>query len=500
MLSEVILDRVRRWRYSPLLFTTDCIEMESPIPGVPPGPSEQQLKLLSIFGTPEHKKITIRSGHGTGKDTSASWCILQFFMTRPDAKVVCTAPTGRQLSDILWSELSKWIRASNFADDVVIQKDKIFHKDNPKGWWIRAVSCRAKATKEEQSEAIAGFHGKHLLIVIDEASGIPEPVFTPLEGALTQEDNHVLLIGNMTKSNGYFYDTHYHPEISKLWTQLHWDSEKSSNVSQAMIDYFAMKYGKESNVYRIRVKGEPPLEDEEVFIPLSWSMQCVGNEIPVSEDEPLYLGVDVARYGDDSSIILPRRGLKIEPWSEFKGMNTIDVAGHVKLCFQEEDAEGIAVDEIGIGAGVTDWLLKHLGPAVVFGVNTANSSSNKKEYNKLRDELWTKVREKCQKGLFSFPDVEVKSLGANINIGHELCNELAIPRYDFNADGGFIVESKKKIKARGKHSPNIADALCLSEYFHDTAFTIWNKSKKVNKKKKRFNRITKARTRGWMAA
>jgi hypothetical protein len=236
-----------------------------------------------------------------------SWVIVWFMTTRPYAKVVCTAPTNRQLHDILVSEISKWLRQSTVADEFVIHKDIIYHREAPKEWWIRFISPSVRATKEEQAETLAGLHGDHLLIVVDEASGVPDPTFVPLEGALTQPDNKVVLIGNMTRNTGYFYDSHFHPSIADDWFRLHWDSRKSTNVDKSMPEYFAKKYGIDSNVYRIRVEGNPPLQDDTTLIPLWAAQQCIGNDFEIADDEPLYLGVDVARYGDDSSIIMPRR-------------------------------------------------------------------------------------------------------------------------------------------------------------------------------------------------
>jgi len=214
-MSEFIKNKLKVWRDDPLLFVHDCIQVT---------PSKQQHELLVNFA--KHKRTTIRSGHGTGKDGSASWIIIWFLVTRLNAKVICTAPTARQLSDILWSEISKWLRQSSVADEFVIQKDKIYCKHNPKEWWARAVSVSAKSSKDEQAETLAGFHGDHMLIVCDEASGIPDPVYIPLEGAMTQEDNKCLMIGNMTKTRGYFYDTHFHSELKKNWYRLHWDSRE----------------------------------------------------------------------------------------------------------------------------------------------------------------------------------------------------------------------------------------------------------------------------------
>jgi len=387
--------------------------------------------------------------------------------TRPYAKVACTAPTARQLSDILWSELAKWIRQSVVADDFVIQKDKIFNKTAPKEWWCRAISPSVKAGKDEQAETLAGLHGDHLLIVVDEASGVPDPVYIPLEGALTQEDNKVLLIGNPTKNKGYFYDTQFEPSIKDQWNRLHWDSRKSTNVTKEMVEYFARKYGVDSNVFRIRVAGEPPLESERTVISLHWAQQCIDSGIISGPEDPRYLGVDVARYGDDKSIILPRQGMVISPWEEFQGMNTHSLGGFINTTYQDLGADGLAIDEIGVGAGVTDWLQK-LGHVKCFGVNVSSASSDNMKYHKLRDELWWRVRERCIKGAYNFP------AGA---LGEELCNELSSPLYDFDSNGAVKVESKREMKVRGVMSPNIADALCLTEYFEAVAHIMFANDK-----------------------
>jgi phage terminase large subunit len=409
-----------------------------------------------------------------GKDASSSWAILWFMVTRPYAKVACTAPTNRQLRDILMAELSKWLRGSLVADEFVIRKDIIFHKEAPKEWWIRFISPSVRATKEEQAETLAGLHSEHLLIVVDEASGVPDPTYIPLEGAMTQPDNKVILIGNMTRNSGYFYDTHFHTTISSSWCKIHWDSRKSTIVDKSMPEYFARKYGVDSDVYRIRVMGEPPLQNTNTLIPLWAAEQCIGNEILVADDEPLYLGVDVARYGDDASIILPRHGLKILPWETFRKLNTIDLGGFINQTYQEIGAAGCAIDVIGVGAGVADWLEKRNMPNL-FQVNVANSSSDLEKYNRLRDELWVKVRDKCLLGMYSFPEVAVN--GEHETLGQQLANELAVVRYSFNAHGGIKVESKKELKSRGIDSPNIADALCLTEYFSNTATRVFAKEK-----------------------
>lgn len=470
-MNPTILSKLKEWKNSPLLFVTECIGAS---------PSDQQAEALVKFK--DTKRLSIRSGHGTGKDAFAAWIALWFEATRTFPKVVCTAPTARQLSDILWSEISKWLRQSLLADEFVIQKAKIFHKEHAKEWWIRGISPNIKASKEEQAETLAGIHGDHVLVIVDEASGVPDPVYIPLEGIMTQEDNRLLLIGNPTKNKGYFHDSQFNPTISRQWTKLHWDSRKSTNVADTYPIYMAEKYGIDSNVFRIRVMGEPPIDDDSTFIPLSWAIQCVGNEIEVDESWPKYLGVDVARYGDDKSIILTRHGRKILPWESFQGMGTVELAQHIVRTYRDNDASGVGVDAIGVGGGVVDWLQRDprgLSVREVSEVNSYDVSSDNTKHHRLREELWDKVRDNCQFFRYSFPDISIKIAGMDVNIGHELANELAAVKYFFDNKGAVQLESKKDMKARGVKSPNIADALAISEYFSDGyALNVWSKSKK----------------------
>lgn len=482
-MNDFILSKLKTWHDSPLLFATEAIGIT---------PSDQQAEALSKFSTT--KRMTIRSGHGTGKDACASWIILWFLSTRPYPKILCTAPTGRQLNDILWAELSKWTRQSILKDEFVIQSDKIFHKDAPREWWARAVTASVKASAEEQAETLAGLHADHMLIVVDEASGVPDPVYIPLEGAMTQEDNRVLVIGNMTRNKGYFYDTHYDSKQSKLWTRLHWDSRKSSNVAQSMIDYFATKYGEDSNVFRIRVMGEPPIDDEMSLIPLHWAQQCVGNDFEAFPDDPFVIGVDVARYGNDSSIIMPRRGNVILPWDEYRELNPINLAMLVKEEFYQQEADRVGVDEIGVGGPVLDWLRLNGLQKQAVGVNVALKSSDQGRFFQLRDELWWRVRERCMNAQYNFPVGE---------LGERLCDELSSIRFEEAETGrGVIkVESKKQMKLRGIESPNIADALCITEYFftgYAGAVHNLSKTKTPTKKNRRRDSFEAFGRHAWM--
>lgn len=489
-LNPHVLSKLANWRRDPVLFVREAIRAE---------PSNQQLDLLSNFT--KCKRHTVRSGHGTGKDACASWLIIWFMSVFPYAKVMCTAPTAHQLDDILWSELSKWLRRSILAEEFVIQKQKIFHKEAPKEWWARAVSVKANASEDEQAETLAGRHGDNLFIVVDEASGVPDPVYIPLAGAMTQENNRCLLIGNMTKNVGEFHNTHYHPNAKEQWKQYHWDSRESTNVSEDMITYFRDRFGEDSNVFRIRVMGEPPSDSLNTFIPLSWSMQCVGNEISVDPTWPTTLGVDVARDGEDLTIIVPKQGNLISPWSRYQGLITPQVGMEVVRAFSDFNASLVAVDGIGLGAGVVDWLQydpRGLGPLTTLEVKSSTSSSDPTRWRRLRDELWDRVRTKCMKKEYSFPNIEVKLNGIDVNLGQELANELASPHYETSPNGALVVESKEKMRARGVASPNIADALCMAEFCDTYAFQRYTAEER--RKRRRQNTSRRPRTRNsWMA-
>lgn len=488
-MKSAIVSKLLEWKKHPLLFATEAIKDFTP--------TEQQVQGFKAIAN--NKRVTIRSGHGTGKDCFAVIIALWFMTTRPDAHIAVTAPTNRQLKDIFWSELSKWFKRSVVVDEFELLSEKFFHKSNPKGWWCRAISPSTSSSKEDQQETLAGLHADHLLIIVDEASGVKDPVFVPLEGAMTQDDNKVLLIGNMTKNQGYFYDTHFSPKGMKGWRQLHWDSSKSLNVRPGYVEYMADKYGVDSNVYKVRVLGDPPSEDERTLIPLQWAIQCIGNEIDVPEDEPTYIGVDVARYGEDRSVILPRQGNRILPWRSFDGLNTIVLGGHILEAYHELDCEGIGIDDIGVGGGVTDWLmLRPEARYAVQPVNVATSSVDPTKYAKLRDELWWKMRQRCMKAQYSFPAGNARET----EMSHELCNELAALTYDFTGTGAVKVESKEQAKRRGVKSPNIADALANTEYFASMSHRIFNRpgSKGSRALIKRRRGMIKRSRYTWMAA
>ena len=396
--------------------------------------------------------LSIMSGHGTGKDAFASWVILHFLTTRPFCKIPCTAPVGPQLKTVLWSEIHKWLRQSILSDYIVWQAEKVYFKEaQGREWFCIPRTINPKAGAEEQAETIAGFHEDNLLFVIDEASGVPDPVYRPIEGGLTGKVNFVLIIFNPTQNHGYALETQ--TKHRRDWLCLQWNAEESDLVDAAQLERMARKYGKDSNAYRVRVLGMPPLATPDTLIPWEWVMAAVNREIEVGVHDPTVLGIDVARQlGGDESVILRSQGMVVPGLETYNGVNTQELAYWALKEIQEREAACAAIDVIGWGAGTYD-VLKDMAPCPILPVNVAETPENADLFSRKRDELWWHIRERFQDGTIKIPHDDI------------LIGELSTIRYNFSrtAKEKIKIESKQELRDRGLDSPNRADALLLAE-------------------------------------
>lgn len=393
----------------------------------------------------QRRRVSIRSGHGVGKSAFMAWAILWFLSCHFPAKVPATAPTGHQLSDILWAELAKWHRKlrekhPDLADEFEWTSEKFCLKSHPQ----ESFSV-ARTSRPENPEALQGFHSENILFLIDEASGVAEEVFQVAEGALSSEGAYVLMAANPTRTQGYFYDSHH--KMRGSWAPLHVDGEKCNRVSRQYVDDMRKKYGEESSIYKIRVRGEFAGSPDGV-IPLDLIDPAKTRE--VKPFGPERWGVDVARFGDDLSALCKRRGNalmeKVKTWG---GKDTMQTAGLVKIEYDLATVkpEAICIDVIGLGAGVVDRC-KELGLPVL-GVNVAETPSVADQYMRLRDELWFAARD-----WFARRDVRIVD-------DEDLVGELTLPTFRVLSNGKKQVESKDEIKKRAA-SPDRADAFCLT--------------------------------------
>lgn len=396
----------------------------------------------------------MRSGHGVGKSAFMAWTILWFHSCFFPCKGGCTAPTATQMSDVLWAELSLWHRRL---------KERIPELGGKFEWGADQFSMVeapqesfsvARTARPEKPEALQGLHSKHVLILVDEASGVAESIFEAGRGALSSEDSYVVFASNPTRLEGLFYETHH--KLRSLWATLQVNGENCPIQSQQFRDELAHQYGKDSNVYRVRVQGDFPLEEADTVIPMHLCEAATVRDVKPFGGR--VWGVDVARFGSDRTVLVKRcQNATLEAHQSWGGMDTMQSAGKVyaewNKTLPEDRPSTIFVDVIGVGAGVLDRLLELDLPAV--GVNVAESAAIEDTYSRLRDELWFRARKWLEK----------KS--CKLVTDDTLMAELSMPKYSFTSTGKIKVESKDDLKKRYPRSPDVADAFCLT--FGDAA-------------------------------
>lgn len=409
-------------------------------------PENYQEDLLQAVGGGK-RKISVRSGHGTGKTTSLSWSMIWFLLFRYPCKVVVTAPTSAQLYDALFAELKRWINELPPALQglVEVKTDRIELIAAPSEAFISARTSRA-----EQPEALAGVHSDNVMLVIDEASGVPEQVFEAASGSMSGHNAVTILAGNPTRTTGTFYETHN--RLADHWHTLHWSCVESSRVSDEFVEEMKTRYGEDSSAYRIRVLGEFPLGDDDTIIPLYLADAAKGRDVEASPTTKTVWGLDVARFGSDRSALAKRVGPIITEVETWKGLDLMQTVGRVKaqydgLMSADRPAE-ILVDVIGLGSGVHDRL-RELGlPARAVNVSEAPAFGN--TYNNLRTEL-----------IFRFRGW-LETRGSRLPNDGELIAELTSIRYSFGSNGKMKAESKDDMRRRGLRSPDKADAVFLT--------------------------------------
>lgn len=394
----------------------------------------------------------IASGHGVGKSADLGMVLNWAMSTHEDTRCVITAGTDTQLRTKTAPEVAKWFRMSITAHWFTITATAIYSNDpqHEKSWRADFIPWN-----EKNPEAVAGLHnqGKRIVIVYDEASQIPEIIWETQAGALTDANTEILWLtrGNPTRNTGSFrqcFGRNRH-----RWYTRQIDSRTISFTNKEQLQQWVDDYGEDSDFVRVRVKGE---------FPRAGSMQFIGGDLvdaamartPQSfHFEPLVMGVDVARYGDDQTVIAFRRGRDAcsIPWVKYRNIDTMTLAAEIARHADLEKVDAIFVDGVGIGAGVVDRLRQL--QRVVFDVQSGAKPTGLyfdepiKVKNK-RAEMWASMRQWLKNG--ALPD------------DPELEADLTGVEYGYDADNAIQLERKEDMKKRGLASPDSADALALT--------------------------------------
>jgi phage terminase large subunit len=436
-MSNPLEEFVREYRDDPVKFVKEVL-------GATPLP--YQAEFLQAIADGE-RKMSVRSGHGTGKSTSASWAMLWYVLLRFPNKVVVTAPTSGQLFDALFAELKRWINElpEQLKPMLIVKSDRVELAAAPSEAFISARTSRA-----ETPEALAGVHSENVLLVVDEASGVPEKVFEAAAGSMSGHAATTILLSNPTRSSGTFFESQTRLSGS-YWTRR-WSCVDSPLVSEEFVDEMRLRYGEDSNAFRIRVLGEFPLADDDTIIPFHLVEAATQRDIELDEDAATTWGLDVARFGSDKTVLAKRQGHVITEVNGWQGLDLMQTVGRVKAEYDGLPSHlrprEIMVDVIGMGGGVVDRL-RELGMPVR-GINVAESPSMGDTYTNLRAELWFKMRG------------WLEQRGAKLPRNEQLIAELTSIRYSFASSGKMKAESKDDMRKRGLSSPDYADAVCLT--------------------------------------
>jgi hypothetical protein len=389
------------------------------------------------------RRISVRAGHGVGKSTACSWALIWHLLTRFPQKAICTAPTAGQLFDALFSEVKHWINRlpPSLRDAIEVYSDRIVQKGTPESSFISARTSSA-----ERPEALAGVHSEHVLLICDEASAIPEAVFESAAGSMSGHSATTILIGNPTRNTGLFFKTHH--SLSSDWKTMHVSCLSNPLVANDFIEQIKATYGEGSNAYRVRVLGEFALRDDDVLIPAELVDGAMQRDVVLNTSEPLIYGVDVARFGDDRTVICKRQGNLVVGFKHWSGEDLMGTVGRIVHESNLDKPEEICVDSIGLGGGVADRL-RELGHNVR-DVNVSESAALNQQAARLRDELWMAAKDWLETRAVKLPKDD------------DLRAELTGPTYGFTSNGRIKVEGKSEMKRRGMRSPDLADALCLT--------------------------------------
>lgn len=388
----------------------------------------------------DYPEVSVKSCNGSGKTYTAAGLVHWWLTAFKDSLVVTTAPTFRQVKELLWRE----IRAVNVKE--LYPPNTVLDTQINLGerWFAIGLSS-------DKPDQFQGFHSKRLLVIVDEASGVPEEIFQAIDGL---NPYRVLLIGNPMQNTGRFADSFKMEGVKKISISAFGTPNLAGGkiiaglIQHKDIERIKIKYGEDSDVYRIRVLGEFPKADANTIISVDEVAKAIERKVEVLSQWEKKMGIDPARFGDDRTVIVIRQMEKVIYKESYSNQDTMQITGHILGLAKDEHIKGenIFIDVIGIGAGVVDRC-KEQGWKVN-GVSVSEKAEDYEHYLNLRAELYAdKLKEWIKTADLT-----------NDDDWYEMANI----RYKFNSKGQLQLESKEDMKRRGLPSPDVADALSLT--------------------------------------
>lgn len=388
------------------------------------------------------------SGHGVGKSALTSWIVLWMMSTRPHLAGWVTANTQTQLKGKTWRELSVWHKRALNGHWFEWTATRFYQVDHRETWGLDAIPWT-----EHNSEAFAGLHGEHVLMIMDEASGVADVIWEVSEGAMTGMRAFWLVYGNPTRNTGRFRECF--GKYRHRWTTQQVDSRSCKMTDKKKLEEWRLDHGEDSDFFRVRVRGEFPHRASNQFIASDVVAEARTRQLDVADYiyAALLIGCDVARFGDDETVITVRQGRKIHEQRVFRGLNNMQVGAECAKAYRDFQSMGLTmgpvfVDGVGLGSGVVDYLSSMHYP--VIDVNVGSKPDDPHVYFNKRVEIWDKGRQWLE-------------AGADIPNEPELAEQLTNIEYDMVPHKDQIrLEKKADMKERGLSSPDRADSLMLT--------------------------------------
>lgn len=414
--------------------------------------------------------ISIMAGQGVGKDFISALTMIYFLDVFPYAKITATGVTGKHLRNVLWSECAKVMGMALKCDpkdsmsptiiekEMVWQTERIYRKgikNEGSRWFAEAVTINPNSTEEDQAKTLYGRHEDYQLIVMDEAASIPEPVFSPLEGTLTGMCCIGLMIFNPTRNKGYAYDSHYGNVHSGKWIKLRWNAEESELVTPEHLSKMA-RYGKDSNTYRVKVLGLPPVLSSGGMFPYDLVREAIDREFDISPFDPVMCGVD-AGGGGDRSVVCVRTGPVVSPFESKLTSDPDVLADWAAGILMRVEATVAFVDNIGLGWYLPKALFNRGIDARPADSRNATDLDEPERFLNKRAEMYWNLKLAFENRAISIPNDE------------ELIDELGAIMQD-NAGQKVKIGDKKEIRKKIGFSPDKADALAMTYYENDSLF------------------------------
>ena len=400
-----------------------------------------------------NRRTAVRSSHGPGKSFIAGMLAAWWIDTHPagEAMVVTTAPTHRQVHGILWEEIRKQHRKGDLPGRVLMTDQ----------WYLGdSLIGEGRKPADHDDDGFQGTHRRYVLVILDEACGVPENLYTGAESITTNEHCRILAIGNPDDPTSPFHDA---CKPNSGWNVIGISTFDTPNftgeeIPESLVDLLPSrtwqegrlkKWGADSPLYISKVLGQFPESSEDTLIPLSWVVRAQNREIVPRRFDESKMGLDVARFGSDRTVAYHNHGGRVRLVMDVGKQKTTETAGRVANLWKELRTSDINVDGVGVGGGVVDMLEEDGYP--VNDMQAGGGSSAPTKFLNARAEWYWNLRV-----MFERDEIDLDPED------EDLASQLSSIKFHHTRRGQVQIESKDEMKKRGMPSPDRADAVMLA--------------------------------------